>query len=564
MNGQMPHAMRPAIVRAARTLAPAGAALALAIGLFPLAAQEPAAGLTLITEAGRRPLDTVRVGSSETIALDDLAALFRLDVGEDTEGRTLTVAAGGGTVVLTAAQPLATVDGRLVSLDGPAQRVGGRWFVPLDFIGRALAPVLDQRVELRARSRLLLVGAVRVPRVSAQYRPRAESGRLSLQLTPNTAYEVTEERGRLLIRFDADALDVVRPAEPRGDVVRGIELLDDPPGFAVEPGPSYASHRIVSGESGDSTQLVIDLTGTAPAAAAARPAEPADAATDADPGAARPLPDFSAPAEIRTIVIDPGHGGDDPGAQGPEGTLEKDVTLRVAGRLRTLLERRLGLRVILTRADDAFVALDRRAAVANNGRADLFISLHANSALRDVATGAEVYYLGIDEYGAEARALADRDGRYLPVSGGGVREIDVIPWEMAQARHLAPSADLAAFVGDELRLRVPIGPRPIQQAPFRVLAGANMPAILVEMGFLSNPEQERQMTEPDFQTRVAEAILAGVVRFRNYLATDPYAPDAESGETADGAGDGAPDGADPGAQGREQPVAAAARETAGR
>lgn len=197
MNGQMPHAMRPATARAARTLTLAGAALALAAGVFRLDAQEPAAGLTLITAEGRRPLDTVRVGGSETIALDDLAALFRLDVGEDAEGRTLTVDAVGGTVVLTAAQPLATVDGRLVSLDGPARRVGGRWFVPLDFVGRALAPVLERRVELRGRSRLLLVGDVRVPRVSAQYRPRAESGRLSLRITPNTAYEVTEERGRL-------------------------------------------------------------------------------------------------------------------------------------------------------------------------------------------------------------------------------------------------------------------------------------------------------------------------------------------------------------------------------
>ena len=247
-------------------------------------------------------------------------------------------------------------------------------------------------------------------------------------------------------------------------------------------------------------------------------------------------------------MIDPGHGGADEGAQGPEGTLEKDVTLSVAQRLRTLLERRLGVRVILTRTGDALVALDRRAAIANNDRADVLISLHANSALRDVATGAEVYYLGIDQYGPEAREIADRGGRYLPVSGGGVREIDVIPWEMAQARYLTPSADLAAFVGDELRLRVPLSPRPIQQAPFRVLVGANMPAILVEMGFISNPEQERQMAQAGFQTRVAEAIVAGVIRFRDYLATDPY---ARGEETATGADDGVPADAGQDAQGRD-------------
>ena len=531
----MVHATRLPTVRAARTSTLAVTALAAAIGVFPLAAQEPAGGLTLVTAEGRRPLETVSVQGAEVIALDDLAALFQLDIGEDTGERTLTVNAGAGPIVLTAGQPLASVNGQLVSLDAPARRVGGRWFVPLDFVSRALARVHDQRLELRGRSRLLLVGAVRVPRVSAQYRSRARSGRLTLQITPNTAHEVTEDRGRLLVRFDADAIDVVRLAEPRGAAVRAIEVLDELPGFAIEPGPSYASHRIVSGESGNSTQLVVDLEAAAPAVAETRPAEPANPRPDPAAGDAVPVPDFSAPTEIRTIVIDPGHGGADEGAHGPEGTLEKDVTLSVAQRLRTLLERRLGVRVILTRTGDTVVALDRRAAIANNDRADLFISLHANSALRDVVTGAEVYYLSIDEYGQEARELADRDGRYLPVSGGGVREIDMIPWEMAQARHLAPSADLAGFVSEALGRRVPLSPRPIRQAPFRVLVGANMPAILVEMGFISNPEQESEMVQPGFQTRVAEAILEGVIRFREHLASEPYAPvaDADGGTDRD-------------------------------
>ena len=544
----MLHATRPSTVRAARTLTLAVAAFGVAVGLFPLGAQEPAGGLTLITAEGRRPLETVSIQGGEAIALDDLAALFQVDIGEDTGERTLTVNTGGGPIVLTAGQPLASVNGQLVSLDAPAHRIGGRWFVPLDFLGSALARIHDQRLELRSRSRLLLVGEVRVPRVSAQYRPRAQSGRLTLQITPNTLHEVIEDNGRLLIRLDADAIDVVRAAQPRGNAVRAIELLEELPGFAIEPGPSYASHRILSGESGSSTQLVVDLEAAVPAVAEARPAEPAEPGPDPAPSDAVPVPDFSLPTEIRTIVIDPGHGGADEGAHGPEGTMEKDVTLSVALRLRTLLERLLGVRVILTRSGDTVVALDRRAAIANNDRADLFISLHANSAQRDVVTGAEVYYLSIDEYGQEAREIADRDGRFLPVSGGGVREIDMIPWEMAQARYLAPSADLAAFVSTELGRRVPLSPRPIQQAPFRVLVGANMPAILVEMGFISNPEQERQMAQVDFQTRVAEAIVTGVVQFRDHLATGPYEPSVTTGGEGD---DRLPTGDDPDAQGRD-------------
>lgn len=524
----MLHATRRTTVRAARALILSVAALAMATDVLPLAAQESGEGLTLITAAGRQPLETVRIQGSEAIALDDLAALFQLDIGEDTGERTLTVNSGRGPIVLTAGQPLASVNGQLVSLDAPAQRFGGRWFVPLDFIRGALARIHEQRIELRDRSRLLLVGDVHVPRVAAQYRPRAQSGRLTLQITPNTSHEVIEDDGRLLIRLYADAIDVVRPAEPRGSAVLSIAVLDELPGFAIEPGPSYASHRIVSGESGDTTQLVVDLEAAAPAVAVARPAEPTN--PDAEPvaGDVPAIPDFRAPTEIRTVVIDPGHGGTDEGAQGPEGTLEKDVTLSVAQRLRALLERRLGVRVILTRTGDNVVALDRRAAIANNGRADLFVSLHANSALRDVVAGAEVYYLSIDEYGQEARELAERDGRYLPVSGGGFREIDMIPWEMAQARYLAPSADLAAFVSGELGRRVPLSPQPLREAPFRVLVGANMPAILVEMGFISNPDQESQMAQPGFQTLIAEAIVAGIIRFGDHLATEPYAPSAET------------------------------------
>ena len=524
----MLHATRLPAARAARILALGGAVLAVALLLPRLAAQEPAGGLTLIAADGRRPIGTVRIQGRELIALDELAALFRLDASEDTRARTLTVHAGGGSVILTAGQPLASVDGRLVSLDAPALRVGGRWFVPLDFIGRALAPVHEERLELRRRSRLLLAGDVRVPRVSARYRPRARSGRLSLEITPDTPHEVTEDGGRLLIRFDADAIDVVRPAEARGNAVRAIEVLDELPGFAIAPGPAYASHRVTSGESGDSARLVIDFE-TAPATAAARPAAPRRESPAADP-----LARLSAPAEIRTIVIDPGHGGPDEGAHGPEGTLEKDVTLSVALRLRAMLERRLGVRVILTRTRDTLVALDRRAAIANNDRADLLISLHANSSLSEVASGAEVFYLSIDEYGAEAREIAEGEGQYLPVSGGGLREIDVVPWEMAQARYLAQSADLAALVAGELHRWIPMSTRPIQQAPFRVLVGANMPAILIEMGFISNPAQERQMAQTSFQSTVAESIVAGIIRFRDHLAGAPYAP---SGERAAGAGD---------------------------
>ena len=503
-----------------RGLASLVAIAAISTTALPLSAQSPASGLTLITADGRRSIETTDVRGRELVALDELAALFRLDVGEDGGAGTLTVGTGDQNVILTTNQQLVSVAGRLVSLGSPPRRVDGRWLVPLDFIGRALAPIYDQPIELRQRSRLLLVGDVRVPRVSARYRPRGRSGRLSLELAPNTPYTVTAEPGRLLIRFEADAVDVVRQPRARGEAVRDIRVIEGLPGLSIELGPSYGSHSVSSLPAPDgSAQLVIDLRAAAPVTTDARPvAPPSPLPRPAPPPpTAEVLPQFVGTPTIRTIVVDAGHGGSDEGARGPEGTLEKDITLAVARRLSAALESRLGVRVILTRSRDTLVELDPRAAIANNIKADLFISLHANSSVSPVPSGAEVFYLSIDEYGDEARELADREGQYLPVVGGGTREIDMILWEMAQTRYLDRSAQLAELIEAELRQRVPMSPRAIQQAPFRVLVGANMPAVLVEMGFVSNPEQEQQLIGAAFQTAVVEAIVSSVVRFRDYL-----------------------------------------------
>ena len=154
---------------------------------------------------------------------------------------------------------------------------------------------------------------------------------------------------------------------------------------------------------------------------------------------------------LRTVVIDPGHGGEELGTQGTRGTLEKEITLAVARRLRTLIESRLGLKVFLTRDDDRTLSLDERSAFANNHRADVFLSIHANSAVRPALKGAEVYYLTVERADAEARKKADESSTTLPALGGGSRAIDLILWETAQARYLEQSASLAGFIEQALR-----------------------------------------------------------------------------------------------------------------
>jgi N-acetylmuramoyl-L-alanine amidase len=216
-------------------------------------------------------------------------------------------------------------------------------------------------------------------------------------------------------------------------------------------------------------------------------------------------------------VIDPGHGGEDAGARGPSGVEEKAITLEVARRHRGLIEARLGMRVILTRDDDRAVGADERAALANNGKADLFVSLHVNGAPSPMVTGAEVFHLRLDREGEDARRAAQAEAVSLPILGGATREVEVIQWDLAQARHVEASGVFAGMLEEELANRVTMSPRPLQQAPLRVLVGANMPAALVEMAYLTNPEQEKVVRSEAYQGLVAQAVFDAIVKFREYL-----------------------------------------------
>jgi N-acetylmuramoyl-L-alanine amidase len=220
-------------------------------------------------------------------------------------------------------------------------------------------------------------------------------------------------------------------------------------------------------------------------------------------------------------VIDPGHGGEDAGVRSAKGVEEKAVTLDIARRLRAMVENRLGLRVILTRDDDRTVPLDDRAAMANNGKANLLISLHVNGAGVPDQAGAEVFHLQLDRESEEVVRVATAEGATLPTLGGGIRRLDLIPWDLAQARHLDESSVLAGVLQEELQRQVPMSVHPIRQAPMRLLAAANMPAALVEVAYLTNPQQEARLNTDEFKTTVAQAVFSAIVRFRAWSEEMP-------------------------------------------
>lgn len=223
--------------------------------------------------------------------------------------------------------------------------------------------------------------------------------------------------------------------------------------------------------------------------------------------------------KIGRIVVDAGHGGHDTGTIGPKGLLEKDLTLDVALRLGKLLENRLGAEVIYTRDDDTFVPLETRTAIANKEEADLFISIHANSSNDPSARGIETYYLNFSS-SADALEVAARENA---VSEKSIHELQDLVKKIAMKEKIEESREFAADVQRSLHsglaAKVPaIRDRGVKKAPFIVLIGANMPSILAEISFLSNPTDERRLETPQYRQKIAEYLYRGISRYVNGLS----------------------------------------------
>ncbi len=226
---------------------------------------------------------------------------------------------------------------------------------------------------------------------------------------------------------------------------------------------------------------------------------------------------------IRTIVLDPGHGGSDTGAVGASGVTEKELTLKIARTLRQTLLSRLPVRVVLTRDRDTDMPLDSRSAVANQYKADLFISLHLNAWAESSAQGAETYFSSLEASDERAAAAAAAENRGDPLA-----DLQLILWDLAQSHHMAESQRFASLVQAELNQTLNLRNRGVKQAPFRVLMGAAMPAVLVELGFLSNPREEGQLGDPEYRARLVDSLARAVSRYRARVEGLP----TEAAETA--------------------------------
>jgi N-acetylmuramoyl-L-alanine amidase len=223
--------------------------------------------------------------------------------------------------------------------------------------------------------------------------------------------------------------------------------------------------------------------------------------------------------KIGRIVIDAGHGGHDSGTLGVDGIEEKDVVLDVALRLGKLLHDRLGSEIIYTRSDDTFIPLETRTAIANKAQADLFLSIHANSSSDESARGVETYYLNFTT-SPDALETAARENA---VSDQSIHQLSDLVKKIALKDKIAESREFASDVEDSLyagleRGNAGLKDRGVKKAPFVVLIGANMPSILAEISFVTNPRDAEQLQQPEYRERVAESLYRGVARYQGGLS----------------------------------------------
>ena len=307
---------------------------------------------------------------------------------------------------------------------------------------------------------------------------------------------------QLLIKIYESPIQIERADFASNQAIAGMEVFERLPDGSTELlfqlNPAVAEHK-VEPFNRRNPRTIVHFSG-------------AFSALDTD-GAVTEVATGQDPVGLRRIVIDPGHGGKDRGAIGPTGLKEKEVTLDLARRLKRALDREGRYEVTLTRTQDASLSLKARTGMANNFKADLFVSIHLNAVPTRNARGSETYYLSLEEDSQfDSDHYAEAEGEENDVSEEQ-DELELILWDMAQAKHLEDSFRVAKYIQDEFNELAGIHSRGVKQAPMKVLKGAQMPAILVEVAFLTDPVEERKLKAPGFRQDIIHAMVSAIRKY---------------------------------------------------
>lgn len=439
------------------------------------------------------------------LAGSDLAELLQAGRYWREDVRKLVLVVGEQRITFTSgARSVVSGDDTILLRQEVIYHQGEPW-IPLEFLTTILPQISDTRARFVPAEYRLELGErdTNVERLEVVPEPLATE--LRIVLAEPLAFRVDDSQPRrLVLKLYGAEIDpsVISLDVPTGLVEEVSSTQGD--GFAlVEVRLSELASRYQSLAEDDGRRVVLRV-------------EQAPLATIPDPVPRGPhlvptLPPERAErvVDVRRVVIDPGHGGSDHGKEGVGGLLEKDITLAIAKELERILEQRDDIEVVLTREGDVDLGLLERTELANRAGGDLFLSIHCNGWYNGSANGVETYFLSPAKTEWDAQ-VAREENREV----GAAEDLDFILWDLVQNQYIQESASLAEAVQLRLAQDLDLRNRGVKQAGFRVLVGAFMPAILVEVGFLSSPRDGGKLADPDFRQAAAEALADAVVDFR--------------------------------------------------
>jgi N-acetylmuramoyl-L-alanine amidase len=454
-------------------------------------------------QAWKLPTD----GESLYFRANDVARLFRATQFWNATSRKVVLGVGRTRFILTVDTRVVVIDGEPVMLRTPIKYDSGFVMVPLEFILEVASHYTPWTFNWDPDSRELSVRGFGYNIERLVFSTAADRTTATITLSEPLLYHMDANTpGLVRLKLYGGRVDTrtVAQREPRG-LIEGVRSEQTERDafiyFAIKR--TTTRLRIEREESPDRIVLVLEKGDLPEIPDAEFEGTRIIEIVDETTAERRTI-------DVKTVVIDPGHGGKDHGKAGKSGLLEKDVNLMLAEAMRDRIERVLGLEVILTREDDRLLSLTHRTEIANEAGGDLFVSIHCNSWFSERSGGFEAYFLSPARSESE-RALA----RYENTAGNAASntpdgDIDFIIWDLVQNEYINESSTFAEFVQKEMSDRLSVRNRGVKQANFVVLQGARMPAVLIETAFLSNPTEEALLADPDFHRQLADGMVDAI------------------------------------------------------
>jgi N-acetylmuramoyl-L-alanine amidase len=469
------------------------AALAGAVFIFVTGTRAAENGFPIYFETSKLIVQAETVNRTVYLPLLDIVQFLKLPYTDAQALETFTIRSGTSRLVLTKNSGLISINDQILLLSSPILHEDNRWLVPTDFLSQGLTRITGLEFRYRAGTSRMFAGTVDAPELMMNAQTLGSITRLTIRFGAATKIEVhRDDPRRVILRIDRNPLDPYREQlDHRDRLVRSI-AFDDSDGnskILVETA-GEVDVRVTPAEGNEI--FFIDF-GRPNGITGSSGTEPAPASI--------PKPDqpiASSQLKVKVIVIDPGHGGIDTGAQ-TTGTMEKDLTLAIARKLRVTLQNRLGTTVLLTRDSDVAMDNEARSAVANNNQANFFISLHIGYSADKTDFGSSIFVMK-EEFGGSLTPAASRERLFLP-------------WYLAYRLTRQESVDIAGLLQAELTKAIPDWKFSLRNAPLGVLSSTTMPSIVVELGNLNSAANRQSLLDAGFQNRLVGAIATAIQRF---------------------------------------------------